>query len=490
MNMRRVLALTLMTAMTISIVSGCNSKRCHKESNRESNRESSRERSINTIRRCKKSIEILQEKTEEVDLSEVQYDTPTYQKSTEEIAEGNKVTLKTVSMFGGTDPNVDVYDAVTKRFQEQHPNVTIEDDSASADEHWKAKVEADFSVGDEPDVLQFFTDSTVDNILATQKLVSVDEIISEYPEYGKDTMESAIQQVVNNDGVSRAIPTTGYWEGMFINEDLFERYHIEKPTDWASFAAAVEKFREAGIIPVAVSLNNVPHYWIEHLMLYSSGIEEYTSLPTSAPEGWIKGLETIELLRDMGAFPEDTDTIDENMAVQLFHDKKAAMMLDGNWRIDGFMDQEHVKVIPFPGVENQKAEEGTIISGISSGFYITKKAWDDPEKRDAAVKFVMAQTCKDSLMKYWNGNGVATCETEEVVGMTPTAESGLAFCTSAAYTVAPTDARINAQAYKQLISAIVQISIGEVEAEMILDDVLQLSEERNNAIKQRGTLVK
>ena len=50
-----------------------------------------------------------------------------------------------------------------------------------------------------------------------------------------------------------------------------------------------------------------------------------------APEGWVKGLEMFKTLRDMRAFAEDTDTVDDAYTGQLFRDKKAAMQLDGSW---------------------------------------------------------------------------------------------------------------------------------------------------------------
>ena len=75
-------------------------------------------------------------------------------------ASGNPVTLRTVSMFGGTDPNKETYEAINKEFMEQYDYITIEDNSQTSDEEWKAAVNADFSVGNEPDVIQFFTDAT------------------------------------------------------------------------------------------------------------------------------------------------------------------------------------------------------------------------------------------------------------------------------------------------------------------------------------------
>ena len=78
-------------------------------------------------------------------------------------ASGNPVTLRTVSMFGGTDPNKETYEAINKEFMEQYDYITIEDNSQTSDEEWKAAVNADFSVGNEPDVIQFLKTS-VQNI--------------------------------------------------------------------------------------------------------------------------------------------------------------------------------------------------------------------------------------------------------------------------------------------------------------------------------------
>lgn len=386
------------------------------------------------------------------------------------------VTLKTVSMFGGTDPNKDAYETINAAFMEENDYVTIEDNSQTSDEEWKASINADFSVGNEPDVIQFFTDATADTIIETDKLVPIEEIRAEYPEYAKDTLDSALDAAKNTDGVMRAVPTTGYWEGLFCNKDLFDQYNLELPTDWASLETAVKTFKENGIIPIACSLNNVPHYWIEFLMLYSSGIDEYTSVPETAPEGWVKGLELFKTLRDMGAFPEDTDTVDDAYTGQLFRDKKAAMQLDGSWYSGNIEDTDNTVVIAFPGVPDQKVEAGTLVGGISSGFYITRKAWDDADKRDAAVKFVMAHTSQAGVQKYWEATGAvaqAATEVTPVDGATPFAQSIAEYTSNASAIVAPTDSRIG-DAYKTLVSYIVKISTGAMTAEDAINDVIKL----------------
>jgi len=283
-----------------------------------------------------------------------------------------------------------------------------------------------------------------------------------------------LSAAANTDGVQRAIPTTGYWEGLFCNKDLFDQYGLALPTDWDSLVTAIETFKANDIIPIACSLNNVPHYWIEFLMLYAAGTDEFVTIPETAPEGWAAGLSLFKTLRDMGAFPADTDTVDDAYIGQLFRDKKAAMQLDGSWYAGNITDTDNTVVIAFPGVPDQKAEANALIGGISSGFYITKKAWDDPDKRDAAVKFVMAHTSQEGVQRYWEATGAvsqAAVEVTPVEGATPFAESIAAYTSGASAIVAPTDARIG-DAYKTLVAQIVKVSTGAISAEDAINEAL------------------
>lgn len=385
------------------------------------------------------------------------------------------VTLTTVSMYGGTDPNAANYQEINEQFMTDNSYITIEDDSQSADQDWKTKIAADFAVGNEPDVIQYFTDANASDVLAADKFVSIDEIKAEYPDYAKDTLETALKAASNPDGVQRAVPTTGYWEGLFCNKDLFDKYDLELPTDWDKMVKAIETFKKNGIVPIAVSLNNVPHYWVEFLMLSAAGPDGYAQVPTEAPQDWVKGLSMFKTLRDMGAFPEDTDTIDNELAGELFKNKEAAMQLDGSWLAGGITDQDNTVVAAFPTIPDGKAPAGAMVGGISSGFYITKKAWEDPDKKDAAVKFVMAHTNKESVTKYWGGNGQAACAVEPLDSMTPLGVSGLDYSSAATSISAPTDSRISQEAYNTLIAGIVGVSTGATDPKDLIDEVLSIN---------------
>ena len=103
------------------------------------------------------------------------------------------VTLKTVSMYGGTDANAPNYQAINQVFMEQYSYITIEDDSQASNQDWKTKIAADFSVGNEPDVIQFFTDANASDVLATDKFVTIEEIRELYPEYASDVLSATLK---------------------------------------------------------------------------------------------------------------------------------------------------------------------------------------------------------------------------------------------------------------------------------------------------------
>ena len=87
-----------------------------------------------------------------------------------------EIVLKTVSMFGGTTPSAKIYEDINEKFMKKYENVTIEDDSQICDEEWKTKVAVSFAVGDDPMLFSFLRIRQQSCILATDKLVSLEEI--------------------------------------------------------------------------------------------------------------------------------------------------------------------------------------------------------------------------------------------------------------------------------------------------------------------------
>lgn len=310
------------------------------------------------------------------------------------LAAAEGITLRTASTFAGSDTAAEAYVELLKAFEEA-TGCVIEDDSATSDESWKTGILYDFAAGNEPDVLFFFA-ANADSTPILSRVVPIDEINAEYPEL--NLMES--QALAEADGRVYAIPVRPFWEGLFVNTDLFEQYDLELPTTWERFETAVVTFRKAGIVPVSVSFSDVPHYLAEMAILVSGPVEAHEARPMTlaeVPSSWYRGMTLICHLQELGAFADNAFATTEEMSSQLFRDKKAAMQLDGSWFANsiprGSMDT--TIVMPMPAYDGT-ADGRAFIGGTSMGFYLTRKAWEDPEKRDAAVQLLAWLTSKEN----------------------------------------------------------------------------------------------
>ena len=311
------------------------------------------------------------------------------------LADG--VTLKTVSSFAGTDAAAGAYVEILKAYEDATGN-KVEDSSATSDEAWKASVLNDFAAGNEPDVLFFFA-AGADSAPILDKVVPISEINAAYPDL--KLTENAV--LTEPDGKIYAIPSRPFWEGLFVNTDLFEQYGLELPTDWAKLEAAIAKFNEVGIVPIAVSLSDIPHYIAEFAIIASGTPEKHMARPKTleeVPDSWYAGMDLIHKLYSMGAFAKDVNATTEAVTSQMFKDKKAAMQIDGSWFANGIpaASMDTTIVMPFPTYA-EDADKTAFIGGVSMGFYLTRKAWDDPAKRDAAVALLAHLTSPDSATK-------------------------------------------------------------------------------------------
>lgn len=321
------------------------------------------------------------------------------------------VELKTMSMFGGTDPHAKAYEELLAAFKEEQ-GINITDDSATADETWKSSVLAKFKSGTDPDVLFYFTGQTASQIVDNGKVVSIADIRKEYPNYAKNISESVMDPY--------AVPLKGFVEGVFVNTELFTDdlapYLQKEVWTWDDYHTIAEKLIAKDIIPFALGATDVPHYWIEHLVLGMVGPSAFTDIKKSITDkqaDWVKALKLFNRFAELGWFGPTKGNQEHSAAETSFKDGKAAMILDGSWFAGNFSEESKVKaskmkMIPFPAIPTSEGGKNEVYmqSGFTSGFYISKKAWDDPAKRELAVKLVQKMTSTAAIAKFAEVGGI------------------------------------------------------------------------------------
>lgn len=392
--------------------------------------------------------------------------------------EQQAVTIRTVSQFGGTDPAADIYEEKLEQFRSETPNITVEDESGTADQAWKAKVATDFLASNEPDVIFTFTGVDAKLIIEQGKVVTIEEIRKEYPSYASNINEGVLKLVEEFDGNTYAVPVRGSYEGLFVNKAIFKEHGLELPTDWIKLQTAITTLNEKGMVPIAVALGHMPHHWIEHLILSQGGVDVHKNTDIAAvKEDWVKGLEYFQTLHELNAFPKDTNSTNNNRVIEMFKKGEAAMLLDRNGVIDGFKNPDDMTVLPLPTVLGGKKDPSDIISEFSAGWYITKKAWDDPVKRGAAVRFVEKMTSTETIRDFVALGGVPSADVGDVEGLSATAIEGFKMQGAAKNMDLPIDTWLSKPAWDKLVSKIPSIAIGQDDPASVVEEIIVLSKD-------------
>lgn len=317
------------------------------------------------------------------------------------------VSLNVTTTFAGTESNVELYQETIQNWEKETGN-KVEDSSSTADETFKARVISDFETGAEPDVMFYFNGNDSNPFVEAGKVVPISEIREEYPEYA-DNMKDDMIPASPADGVQYAVPFYGYWEGLYCNKTVLEAAGVEVPgqeTTWDQFLESCQKIKDAGYTPIAVSLAKELHYWFEFSIFNHDSAKTHLTVPEAvddeAGKAWQAGLEDLKELYEKGFLSENTNTATADEVFQSFLEGKSAFYVDGSWKMGGIKEGtdniDNFTVTYVPGNGDRKSTD--MVAGLSSGWYISRKCWEDEKKRDAAVDLIETFISDESVSKF------------------------------------------------------------------------------------------
>ena len=331
-------------------------------------------------------------------------------------ASAASVELNVTTTFAGEDGNAQNFKDAVAAWCAETGN-TVADTSATSDETFKTRVITDFETGSEPDVLFFFNGADSNSFIEAGKVVAIEDIRAEFPDYASNMNDDLIADSLV-DGKKYAVPVNGYWEAMFVNKEVLDAAGVAMPGanyTMDDFKADCEKIKAAGYTPIAAALGNIPHYWWEFAIFNNQSPANHLEIPSvDDPSAWVDGMNDIKELYELGTFPENTLSATDDETFAMFTEGKAAFLIDGSWKVGGIvaacqsdpedpttLDQaklDNFDVTYVPGKGSRKATD--LIGGLSMGYYITTKAWEDPDKRAAAVNFVSYMTSDEIIPSF------------------------------------------------------------------------------------------
>lgn len=333
--------------------------------------------------------------------------------------DSNSSDITVMTTYAGKDSNAKNYRDALKKWQKK-TGYKAKDTSTNSNENLKKKISDDFRNGDEPDVLFYFTGADANEFITKNEVMSIDEIRKDYPEFASNINEDMVPSSLV-DGKKYAVPVNGYWEGLYYNSSILEQSGVETPgKDYSmdEFYQDCAKIKAAGYIPIAVSLGEVPHYWWEYMIFNYEEPKNHDCIPTDVNDdlgqAWVNGIGDIKSLYENVFFPKKTLSVSNIETVNLFFNGKAAFLLDGSWRLGSIVAScydiqgdpstlNEEKLLKFgisycPGRGDRLATD--IIGGMSMGYYISRKAYENPPKRYKAVSLVEYMTSDKVVNKF------------------------------------------------------------------------------------------
>jgi raffinose/stachyose/melibiose transport system substrate-binding protein len=270
-----------------------------------------------------------------------------------------------------------------------------------------------------PDVMEYNKGNATAGLLASQGLLTdLDKAVDAYG--WKDKLAESLQTTARYDdkgvmgsGSFYGIPNYGEYVQFYYNKDMFDRYGIKVPTSTDELQQAMDKFKAAGVTPLAESaaeyplgqlwyqlaLSKADRDWVDAYQTYTDKVD------FSGPE-ISYATQTIKDWEDKGYISKDATGMKAEDAGVSFINGKAPIFFSGSWWYGRFIDEAKFNwgTFLFPGATMSPGSSGNI-------WVVPEKA----ENKDLAYKFIDITMSKDIQNLMGNHGGVPVAADESAI---------------------------------------------------------------------------
>lgn len=302
------------------------------------------------------------------------------------------------------EPRKSFYDQKIKEFMDENPNVKINVDAVLNDSY-KEKIKVLISNNELPDIFSSWSDSFAQNLVTSDKIMSLNEIISSDEEWASKILESQYSGFTFDD-ITYGIPFTVDGKAFFYNKEIFEEHNISVPKTYDEFLKVLEDLQKAGFKePLVEGLTNtwaISHYLgsifqrvVDPEVLkkdYTDGTSEFTDT------GYIKGL---EMFKELTEYMGDVSTaIDHEAARNMFGNREVPILYMQFAEIKLIEDMSDMEIgfFDFPAVTDGNGNQ-TSLTGAPEGWMLSKNA---PQE---AIDFLKFLTSEETAFEFTETDG-------------------------------------------------------------------------------------
>lgn len=248
-------------------------------------------------------------------------------------------------------------------FENEHPNVTIEDVATQEVEYQNNKLKVAAASGAQGDIFMCWGGGYAKAYVDAGVVLPLDDLMDKYGT--KEELLDGTLTYGTYDGKTYGLPLKQWAGALFCNEELFEEHNVKIPETFDELLEAVKAFRAAGVTPMVLGAKEGWHIGMiqNALAVRTEGADYMNSAlqgeETLDTEGIIKSAELLCQLNEAGAFPDGTLGLGAEESQEEFYMGLVPMYFGGSWVSSGCDSEENeiqglIKAVPMPAVDGGK----------------------------------------------------------------------------------------------------------------------------------------
>jgi len=326
-----------------------------------------------------------------------------------------KVTIRLAHTYTGADPKASYFQAELKKFEEEHPEINLVQETAAGDE-LRNQIKVELAANNLPDVFTYWGGAILKPLVVDKKVLNIDEYLKVSKSLKKSDFSDGAWAFYTYNGVPYGIPTEGYVSAFIVNKKLFAEYNLQYPKTEEDLLNVAKVFNQHGIVPLAVGSKggNPSHFYFSELYNQlpngTQEIEDLTSSYKFNTPNALKVAQIIDEQRKAGVFPKDTVANgDWSPSFELYNSGKAAMIYTYPWML-GQMKPEiaaESEVTSLPKIPGATKDPSTFVSSSAVfGLVINNDSFHDQKKQKAIVELVDFLTSDEMFKELAKGGMV------------------------------------------------------------------------------------
>lgn len=388
--MRKIWAFMLVTAMVLSMLAGCGSKK---------------EETAVTDKGITDTEKTGTEKTEATKAPE-------------------KVTLKLFSNLPDRKNGQGLVEQmIIDEYMEANPNVTIQVEALD-EEAYKTKFKA-YAMDGMPDVVSIWGQpSFLGEVLDAGVLAELKE--ADYANYG---FVSGSLEGFKKDGKLYGLPRNTDIMAFYYNKKMFEDNGWKVPATYEELLTLSAAIKEKDIIPVAMDGGDgwPMAIYLTDLLVRIEGkdaaalINEAVAAGDFSDSRFTQAVDLLVQSAQAGMFQTGYDSQDYGTAMNLFTNGQAAMFYMGSWESSMALNNDitedirnNVRAFTMPAINGGKGSQNDIAAWNGGGYAVAA----DSKVKDEAIKFLNFMYQPDKLSKYGWEKGVGMSAQDQSAYMT------------------------------------------------------------------------